>query len=76
MKEYTVYCLLTIFFSFIISQTQALEIDENLNYTLSGFISDSKTGESVVGANVYLLGTDYGSSGYAESRGRSFRARR
>ena len=59
MKEYIIYYILIIFFSFSISQTEKIQ---NVSCTLSGFISDYDTGESIVGANVYLIGTDYGSS--------------
>ena len=36
--------------------------DLSKTYTLSGFITDSKTGESIPGVNIYLSVTDYGSS--------------
>ena len=52
MKKYNAIYILSILFSFSLPQT----------YTLSGFITDSKTGESIPGANIYLSDTDYGSS--------------
>ena len=52
MKKCNTIYILGILFSLTFSQT----------YTLSGFITDSKTGESIPGANVYLSNTDYGTS--------------
>ena len=52
MKRYNIVYILGILLSFIVSQ----------NYTLSGFIKDSESGESIPGANVYLSNTNYGSS--------------
>ena len=52
MKKCNTIYILSILFSLILSQ----------NYTLSGFITDSRTGESIPGANVYLSNTEYGSS--------------
>ena len=52
MKRYNIVYILAILLSFIVSQ----------NYTLSGFIKDSESGESIPGANVYLSNTNYGSS--------------
>ena len=52
MKKCNTIYILSILFSITLSQT----------YTLSGFITDSKTGESIPGANIYLSNTDYGTS--------------
>ena len=45
MKKCNTIYILSILFSLILSQ----------NYTLSGFITDSRTGESIPGANAYYL---------------------
>jgi hypothetical protein len=44
--------VLYFFLSFSFAQAQ--------NATLSGYITDAKTGERLIGVNVYLAGTNYG----------------
>ena len=58
MKKYFLHYIIYIYSSFIISQSPELIS----NYNLSGFIADIETGESIIGANVYLEDTDYGAS--------------
>ena len=53
MKKHNVLYIFSILLSLNLSQDY---------HTLSGFITDSQTGESIVGANIYLSDTKYGSS--------------
>ncbi len=58
MKKYFLHYIIYIYSSLIIPQSTEV----TPTYNLSGFITDIKTGESIIGANVYLKDTNYGTS--------------